>query len=320
MEEIEVIIKLSPENIINYLSIRKSDTILKLKEYCQIISKIPPDQQNLLYKGKILVNENLISDYNIENNHEILLLKKGDQTPENAQLNQNSNFNLNETFLKNNNINISNNKEMNFNEVAKVYSKLNLDSFINNIDFNGINSLAQSFGIGKISDLFGIEPQKMKEKLNDPTFKEIFNNIGKDPSLIEMAFDHPKFKEKIINNPALKFGFQNLNALLIPKYFQMAQNILPKQKQNENENNGTTISNPPEPFGNLNNNQINQIMDFSSQVSNINNFNNNNNTENKDNFKISEINIDYKEKYKEQLSQIKNMGFTNEEANIQVLK
>ena len=47
MEEIEVIIKLSPENIINYISIRKSDTILKLKEYYQIISKIPPDQQNL---------------------------------------------------------------------------------------------------------------------------------------------------------------------------------------------------------------------------------------------------------------------------------
>ena len=31
-------------------------------------------------------------------------------------------------------------------------------------------------------------------------------------------------------------------------------------------------------------------------------------------------NIDYKEKYKEQLSQLKDMGFINEETNIQVLK
>ena len=91
----------------------------------------------------------------------------------------------------------------------------------------------------------------------------------------------------------------------------MAQNIFPKQKQNDNENNGTRISKPPESFDSLNNNQINQIMDFSDQIPNINNFNNNN-TENKDNFKISGINIDYKEKYKEQFSQLKNMGFINE--------
>ena len=51
-------------------------------------------------------------------------------------------------------------------------------------------------------------------------------------------------------------------------------------------------------------------MDFSGQIPNINNFNNN--TENKDNFKINGINIDYKEKYKEQLSQLKNMGFIKE--------
>jgi hypothetical protein len=142
-----------------------------------------------------------------------------------------------------------------------------------------------------------------------------------DPSLIEMTFNNPLIKEKIKNNPALKFGFQNAKVLLIPEYGQMAKNMFPVQKQNENENenNRTTISKPPDPFDNLNNNQINQIMDFSDQIPNINNFNKNN-TENKDNFKISGINIDYKEKYKEKLSQLKNMGFINEETNIQALK
>ena len=33
-----------------------------------------------------------------------------------------------------------------------------------------------------------------------------------------------------------------------------------------------------------------------------------------------EISSDYKEKYKEHLSQLKNIGITNEEANIQALK
>ena len=46
-----------------------------------------------------------------------------------------------------------------------------------------------------------------------------------------MAVEDPKFKEKIKNNPLLKFGAQNLYALLIPEYFQMAQNILPKKNQ-----------------------------------------------------------------------------------------
>ena len=168
MEEIEVIIKLSPENQINYISIRKLDTILKLKEHCQIISKIPPDQQNLLYKGKILLNEKLISDYNIENNHEILLVKKVDPTPENVQLNQNSNnLNLNKNVLNNNNINFSNNKEINFNEVANVFSKINFSPLLNNLDWNNLDNVYQSIGLGRFSDLIGVEPQKIAEMLVD---------------------------------------------------------------------------------------------------------------------------------------------------------
>ena len=76
MDQIEVNIKLKANNKVYNLPIRTSETILKLKEYCQIISNIPPAQQNLLYKGKILSNEKLIKDYEIENNHDIILVKK----------------------------------------------------------------------------------------------------------------------------------------------------------------------------------------------------------------------------------------------------
>ena len=34
----------------------------------------------------------------------------------------------------------------------------------------------------------------------------------------------------------------------------------------------------------------------------------------------NDANVDYKEKYKDQLAQLKDMGFINEETNIQVLK
>jgi len=59
-------------------------------------------------------------------------------------------------------------------------------------------------------------------------------------------------------------------------------------------------------------------MNSSDQISNINIFNNDN-TGNKEFIENNGINIDYKEKYKEHLSQLNDMGFINEEANIQEL-
>ena len=51
-------------------------------------------------------------------------------------------------------------------------------------------------------------------------------------------------------------------------------------------------------------------MKPSDLIQDFNSINNNSN----------EIEIDYKEKYKEELSKLKNMGFNNEETNIQALK
>jgi hypothetical protein len=56
------------------------------------------------------------------------------------------------------------------------------------------------------------------------------------------------------------------------------------------------------------------MVDSSCQIPNINNIGN------KENLGNNGISIDYKGKYKEQLSQLKNMGFANEEAIIQALK
>ena len=91
MEQIEVNIKIAANNHMYNIPIRKSDKILKLKEYCKILSNIPQDQQKLLYKGKILSDDKLINDYNIENNHNIILVKKIESKPENVRFESNSN-------------------------------------------------------------------------------------------------------------------------------------------------------------------------------------------------------------------------------------
>ena len=168
MEEIEVNIKLQENNRVYNIPIRKSDTILKLKEYCKIISNIPQDQQNLLYKEKILLDDKIINDYNIENNHDIILAKKKDPKSVNIPISQNSNnYNSKENFININNINFSNNKEINPNEVANAFNKVpDYFSIFNNADLNLIDKLFKIYGLGKFSDMTGVENQEFKEILN----------------------------------------------------------------------------------------------------------------------------------------------------------
>jgi hypothetical protein len=77
------------------LKILKSDTIQAVKEKCEKETKIPPESQNLVYKGRILSNEKLVSDYKIDNDHTIILVKKhipsSSSSTENKQTSQNTN-------------------------------------------------------------------------------------------------------------------------------------------------------------------------------------------------------------------------------------
>jgi len=318
MDQIEVNIKLATNNQVYNLPIRKTDTILKLKEYCKVLSKIPEDQQNLLYKGNILFDDKLISDYNIENNHDIILAKKGDQKPKNDSLNQNSNnFNGIENIFNINNMNFPNNKEVNNNEVANICSKVpDFFSNLKNVDVNLVDQFYQKMGLGSFSKLLGIEPQQLDEALKDPSIINMMNNMFKDPSLVEMVLNNPVLRT-IQNNPYCKLGFLNPQMMFNPQNIQMSVNMFKKKENNSNESsNAGGIFQPPDPFGSLNNNQINKMMNSSEQIPST----NNNNIRNKENYSNREISSDYKEKYKEQLSQLKNMGFINEEANIQALK
>jgi len=159
MDQIEVNIKLKANNKVYNLPIRTSETILKLKEYCQIISNIPPAQQNLLYKGKILSNEKLIKDYEIENNHDIILFKKNEHKKDNFPLQQNSdnsNNNLINEIKK-----FIDNKKININEVVKYLEQIKDVSFVDKIDFEKLNNFYMAFGLGKFPEIFGVNNKNL---------------------------------------------------------------------------------------------------------------------------------------------------------------
>ena len=268
MDQIEVYIKVTPINQVYSLPIRKSETILKLKEYCKVLSKIPENQQDLLYKGNILLNEKIISDYDIKDNGNILLIKKEEPKPGNIPIKQNfNNSNENENVF---NINIPNNDEINVNEIANACKRVQFQdviSFFENTDLDKIDDYYKLMGI-KFSDIFGMEPQIFKKGLKDPSFRNKMNNIlilFKDPSLLEMWLKNPVIQDKIKNIPYFKFIFQNPQIFSNPKYLQMIQNIFKKNESNLDEN------------SNSKKNSLHQIPNILNLCENILNFNFSNN-------------------------------------------
>ena len=318
MEEIEVNIKLKSNNNVYNLPIRKSDTITKLKEFCQKLSNIPPSQQNLLYKGKILLDEKLIKEYAIENNHDIILVEKKKQKTVSSSLQKNSDYSKNNAII--NIKKFTDNKEINYNEVIKWYEQISdILPFIDAVDFEKVNNFYKTMGLGNFPEIFGIKKQELNEALKEPSFRDSIKNISKNPSLLKTYLNDPETRNYIQNNPILKLMYLNPQVFLSPQNAQRCKNIFKVDEKKIFDSSNTGIFAPPEPFESLNYNQKNQIMN-SSGISNINSFNNNNSIEIKETFGNSGIDINYKETYKDKLSQLKDMGFINEERNLQALK
>ena len=165
MDQIEVIIKLQTKNLMNYMLIERSDKIEKLKELCEKISDVSQDKQILIYNRKILSNDKLISDYNINDGDNIILTKKEEPSSVNNSLVSS----------------LSNNKEIDFTEIANILKQNPFYlSFIQKIDLDKLINFCQSIGLGSFSDIFEIEPQKYKQIINKPEYKDIMNNMLND--------------------------------------------------------------------------------------------------------------------------------------------
>ena len=353
-EEIQVKIKMTSNAQVYTVKISKSDTILALKEKCQKETSIPPESQNLVYKGRILSNEKLVSDYKIENDHTIILVKRhtasqqsttetkapssNTTTTTNTNPNNNTNDNSNNT---NNNSNNNNNNNWNNNPFmgGQMPDLSQLGSLLGNIDPNEISNMMQSMGgMGGLGNM-GMNPQMIGQILSNPMYMQMMQNMLQNPEMLQMALNSPQMRQMAQNNPMMQQMLNNpqlMQQILNPQTLQMMSNMF-QQMGGANNNNGSGNNN-----NNTNNNNNGQMppIDF-SQMANLfgnmgglfGNNNANNSTgnsgagtganENFSNIGINDnndANVDYKEKYKDQLAQMKEMGFVNEETNIQVLK
>ena len=346
-DEIQINIKMTSTAQVYKIKILKSDTIQTLKEKCEKETSIPAQSQNMVYKGRILSNEKLISDYKIENDHTIILVKKHTasqpSTTENKTTSQNTTSNNtnnntssnNNTNNNNNNNNTNNNSNNNQNPFMGMGGQMpdlsQLGSLMGNIDPSMLSSMMQNLGNGGGFGNLGMNPQMLGQLFNNPMYMQMMQSMLQNPEMLQMAINSPQMRQLAQNNPQMQAILNNpqlLQQMLNPQTLQMMSNMFQSMSGNNNS-----------PNNNNNNNNGGQMPPFDfSQMANMfgnmgglfGNQNNNNgvnsgsgNGENFSNVGINDNNdpnVDYKEKYKDQLAQMKEMGFVNEETNIQVLK
>ena len=350
-DEIQINIKMTSTAQVYKVKALKSDTIQTLKEKCEKETSIPAQSQNMVYKGRILSNEKLISDYKIENDHTIILVKKhtssqpsttenkttsqNQNTTSNSNTNNTSSNNTNNTNNNNNNTNTNNNSNNNQNPFMGMGGQMpdlsQLGSLMGNIDPSMLNSMMQNLGNGGGFGNLGMNPQMLGQLFNNPMYMQMMQSMLQNPEMLQMAINSPQMRQLAQNNPQMQAILNNpqlLQQMLNPQTLQMMSNMFSSMSgnnnnsQNNNNNNNNGGQMPPFDFSQM----ANMFGNMGGSFGNQNNNGGNSGSGNGENFSNVGINdnndpnVDYKEKYKDQLAQMKEMGFVNEETNIQVLK
>lgn len=75
-ENINVKVKMTSNNSVYDIQISPTASVLDLKKDLTEKSGLKDNEQNLVYKGKILADDKNLNDYNVQNDHTIILVKK----------------------------------------------------------------------------------------------------------------------------------------------------------------------------------------------------------------------------------------------------
>ena len=284
-DKISLIIKTTVNTNTYDLTISKNTTIKDLKNEIEKITNIPAGAQKIIHKGKNLKDSETIESYNIENNDSIVVIRNRNYNPNGAR-----NTNLLGAFPQVN---------------PAVLSLLSNPNFMNIPEFQQImfrNRNNQSRDIN-LQNRIGIIRNSFNNQFMQNLIGRIPNNVRADENLIGKSFPEigNKFTEFMQNRTNNNNNNNNTN-----------------NENNNNNNNPQFIPQnifnlfrPPQPPLNLNLRNPTHFQ-TNSQENNNNNNSNNQNTQNE--------NVNYREIYKEQLAQLKDMGFTDESKNIEILK
>lgn len=93
-DTINIKVKFNTDDNVHIITVKKSQTVLALKTLLQPKVNLPPEGQQLVYRGKILKNEMTIGSYNIENDTSVILIKKHGYVSNPFNMMPNNNMNM----------------------------------------------------------------------------------------------------------------------------------------------------------------------------------------------------------------------------------
>lgn len=297
MTEISIKIKFNKgEQIIKEFAILSDMTVEDLRLIIEEEFKVPTYKQNLIYKGNMLQNEKKLEDYKISNNDIILLVEKIGETGGKVGLNKVSGQ-----------------------SGVGVPGQINYDLLKQPMNFSGdINQLVEAMKIPEIAgqmDAIFDDPNVMNAMMQNPQIKamcDMFPNV-KDLMMNKEFMKKMMSPENLERLQRLQNGNANINDLM--SGFGLGNNM-------NNNNNFNGLGMGANPFGSMGMPMGNPFLmnpmlmggqpNLFGQGLN-NNFNSNINTNNMTPEQL-------KEKYKNQIASIKEMGFDKEDDIINALK
>ena len=165
-DQINISIKQTNNNQVFDVKILKSNTVLELKSACQEKSDLPPVNQNLVYKGRILSDEKLVSDYNIAEGHTLILVKKLSQE-EKEQAKKTSSESSTTTNM--------------YGTQGTTQTNLNANNPFGRLTgFGGLTGTGNLGGLGGMSSLGNMDMNQMNQAMNlmsDPAYQQMMNNV-----------------------------------------------------------------------------------------------------------------------------------------------
>lgn len=312
-KEFDINIKhLSERNYV--VKVTDETTVKELKEKLQDLTKAATDQMKLIFKGKILkADDDKMSDLKVTEGSALhMIINKGqDESSTQNQTNTNNAPQNPTTGSNPNPFNTSANAQPGFNNQNPFGGMGGMGGF-GGFDLGGMG------GNGGLEGMGGMNPQMMQQMMQNPQFRTMAQNLLSNPdALRNMINSNPMLSQMAQNNPQLQTMLND------PQMLNQMQGLFggPPQgqpnPQGTPDNQGQGQPQPQMPMPDLsallNNPQLAQGMGNFGGMGGM-GFNPGMFTP------PPQSNLPPEEEYKEQLQRLEEMGFTNREVNIQVLK
>ena len=292
MTEVQIKIKFTKggQTTLKELKLLSDMLIEELRVVIEEELKVPSYKQNLIFRGKMLQNGKKLEDYKISNNDIILLVEKVGETGDKIGLNK-----------------------VTGQSGIGVPGQINYDLLKQPMGFNA--DIGQVIEAMKIPEIAG----QVESMFDDPN---IMNSFMENPQIKELININPGIKNLLTNKEFMKSMFQPENLERIKRFQDGTANLqdLTTGFGLNNNMNNNNLNNPfgmyGMPMGNpfMMNPMMMGLPNLFGQGFGNNNLNNNLNN----NMNMTPEQL--KEKYKDQINKIKDMGFSNEEEILNAIK